>query len=251
MPLDRLDDLRSLIMPFVEADPFAVSRPGNEYTVRSLYLDTADLESYQQKIAGLRKRKKVRIRGYNRITPDSHVFLEIKRKDGPDVTKQRSMVRYRDLSDLLVTSDAEKFVVEPSSCENPKQNAFQFLFYFNTRALSPVITVAYEREAYFSRIDLGVRITIDKNLRFDEEGSLASLARETPIRDALSRQFILEVKTDAGLPKWLQRTLLRLDAHRDALCKYVICLETQWGNANGRWLARLRPIRGRTLSTHT
>jgi hypothetical protein len=226
LPTATLAALRRLILPHVELDPFAASRHGNEYTVRSLYLDTANLDNYHEKLAGLKDRMKIRIRGYNDVLPTSPVFLEIKRKMGSAVVKQRSMLHYRDLPALLETGDVERWIHATARQEEAKAHARLFLFHFHARALGPVITVAYDREPFFSRHDRALRITLDKNVRSHAAANLVSLNHEVKDLYAMPNRFILEVKTDFGIPPWLRLILSQLDVSREALSKYTICIDS-------------------------
>jgi len=222
----KLEPLRAMILPHVQVDPYAVSRVGNEYTVRSLYLDTGGLECYHEKLAGIRERLKVRIRAYNEISGDTPVFLELKKKIGGAVMKRRSVVQHQDLPAFLETGDVDRFIQTPNHSGAAQETARQFLFQYHARGLGPVITVVYEREPYFSKIDQGLRITLDKQLRADYAGSLDALAGRDGGTHALPHRFILEIKTDLGVPLWLQMVLSRLDAHRESVSKYAICIDS-------------------------
>jgi len=229
VPNSRLPELRSMILPHVEVDPYSARRPGNEYTVRSLYLDTRVLDYYHEKLAGLKERKKLRIRGYNEYDPTTPVFLEIKRKSGGAITKQRSILPYHNLLPLFETGEVEKYVSSLPDDEESRENARRFLFHFHKRALSPKISVTYEREAFFFKFDHGVRITFDKNLRGHNHVALDSLFHEEQALHAFPDHFILEIKTNSGLPTWLKLILSRLDVKQESLSKYVICTDSCLG----------------------
>ena len=93
-----IDRLRKRIIPYVDVDNFAAE--GNQYTVRSIYFDTSSLKYYNEKIEGIKIRKKIRVRGYNQKADESVVFLEIKRKNENIVNKNRSALKYYNLNDL-------------------------------------------------------------------------------------------------------------------------------------------------------
>ncbi len=222
----QLTTLRTLLLPHVEVDPRAASRPGQEYTVRSLYFDTKNLDFYQEKLAGLRDRLKIRIRSYNEISPVAPVYLEIKRKTGATVAKRRSSVRYQDLSSFLETSDVAGCVHMLIPQEGSEENARQFLFHLHSRSLRPVISVAYEREAYLSKNDPGLRITLDKGLRCHNAGGLVSLDRSMEDYIAAPHLVILEVKTDFGIPFWLRMVLRRMALKPEPTSKYTFCIDS-------------------------
>ena len=63
---DDLPRLRKKMRPFLDVDPFAKDKEGNQYTVRSIYYDTSSYDYYHEKMDGIKIRKKLRIRSYNR-----------------------------------------------------------------------------------------------------------------------------------------------------------------------------------------
>jgi hypothetical protein len=239
VPMGQLDELRELVLPHVEMDAYAAARPEHEYTVRSLYLDTPNMDYYHEKLAGLKERKKIRIRGYNEISASAPVFLEIKRKKGKAVLKTRSKLLHQDLFTFLETSDIERFIAASSKPGDAEESARQFLFHFHRYSLRPIITVAYEREAFFFKFDRGLRITFDKNLRFHNDAGLDSLLRETGDLYAMPGSFILETKSDSGFPIWLRLILSRLGLNQEALSKYTICIDAL--KADGGHLERMYP----------
>ena len=81
IPENKVELLRSMLLPFVKHDPFADSMPEKKYTVRSIYFETPKFECYWKKIAGLAFRDKLRLRGYNNVADENNVvFFEIKRR---------------------------------------------------------------------------------------------------------------------------------------------------------------------------
>jgi hypothetical protein len=236
--MSQLSELRQMILPYVELDPYAARRPEKEYTVRSLYFDTNDLTFYHEKLAGLRERKKLRIRGYNEYCPTAPVFLEIKAKKGPGIFKRRSVLSFQNLLPLLETSDVESYVSPLGGCEEARDNAQRFLFHFHKQALRPTLNVIYDREAFLSKVDPGVRITFDKNLRFQNNVTLDSVFGEEQALYALPNRLIFEIKTNSRIPLWLQLILSRMTLQLEALSKYVICILVFHDNSYNRlWTA--------------
>ena len=215
-----------MILPHVDRDQHAATQPGGEYTVRSLYLDTLRLKFYHDKIAGLQKRMKLRIRGYNDITECSPVYLEIKRKDGSSVTKNRSALQAKDVLRSFDGGDIDELLLFDTNPEMSLENAKKFFYQVHTLGLHPVICVDYEREPYFSRIDCGVRLTLDKNLRVRRAVTPSALTMNVPTVGVLPGRFVFEVKTDSRIPLWIQMILSRLDAVREAVSKYTLGVES-------------------------
>jgi hypothetical protein len=215
-----------MLLPHVQPDPFAASRPDAKYTVWSLYLDTRRLEFYHEKLAGIRDRMKVRLRMYDEIVPDQPVFLEVKRKSDSTVSKRRAPVRYRDLGAVLETGDPERFLLPILSHARAAADAGEFLYHLHRLSLAPVIVIAYEREAYASKHEGGLRITLDRQLRSYPAEGLSFDAAAGRAFYSLGEDVILEIKTDLGIPLWLRLLLSREDVNKEALSKYVICIDT-------------------------
>ena len=112
VPFNRLAELREAIRPFVFIDEYADREKDKEYTVKSIYYDTMKLDDYRDKLAGIKIRKKLRIRGYNFRNSESTVFLEIKRKYENHIYKNRAPLFYSDLGLLLETADYEKYLLK-------------------------------------------------------------------------------------------------------------------------------------------
>ncbi len=75
VPSNKLESLRNALLPFVQYDPYSNIRGDKQYTVKSIYLDSRNLKDYRDKIDGVYKRKKVRIRGYNDVHDNSTLFF--------------------------------------------------------------------------------------------------------------------------------------------------------------------------------
>ena len=145
--------LRQLLQPHTVLDEYSNIMPDKEYTVRSIYLDSASFEYYHEKISGIRLRRKLRIRGYNERTDDSYVFLEIKRKNGPAIYKHRAKVFFRNLPDLMRTGDINRYLASTGTSSKMLEDAQRFFYQMYKRNLRPVVLIDYEREAFFYKFD--------------------------------------------------------------------------------------------------
>jgi hypothetical protein len=144
---------------------------------------------------------------------------------------------YQHLLRLFETSDVERYVSSEDH-EEARDNARRFLFHFHKQALRPTLNVIYEREAFLSKVDPGLRITFDKNLRYQNNVTLDSVFQETQALYALPNRLIFEIKTNAGIPLWLQLVLSKLTLQQEALSKYVICILVFQDNGYNRlWTA--------------
>ena len=112
---DLIDVIRRDLLPYMVADALGGRERDGEYTVRSIYYDTPQLECYETKLDGLKVRNKFRIRGYDQPGPDSLVFLEIKRKFANFIGKHRAPLWSRDLEAFLTEPDVEKYILAKGS----------------------------------------------------------------------------------------------------------------------------------------
>lgn len=226
VPVEKLDAVRATLLPYTRPDPFMADRDPQEYTVRSIYFDTPWFNFYDEKIEGLKVRKKLRIRGYNQAETNGLVFLEIKRKYTNYISKNRASLKSQDLTSFFQHPNPEDLIVALTENGDELNDARRFLYHFYRRGLRPANLVVYDREAYFSKFDATLRLTFDKNLRSSMYPSLFHLFDETRFHFALPRHFILEVKFYHGLPVWVQSLITRFRLPRLALSKYTICLDS-------------------------
>lgn len=226
LPVEILDEIRALMRNYVNVDPYADRLPDKEYTVRSIYLDSRDMKFYHEKIAGIRMRKKLRIRAYNKPVDDSLVFLEIKRKDGAFISKDRAPLEYQHLNPLLKTRQVESFVKTANGTPKEFDAANKFFYYLGRQGLYPKILIIYEREPFISKFDHSFRITFDKQLRSVITNTFDEFIDEKDLVPTMPGFFILEAKFFAGLPEWFRKILSQYGLQRMALSKYCMCLDS-------------------------
>ncbi|MBD3224485.1 MAG: VTC domain-containing protein [Caldithrix sp.] len=224
LPNEKLNPLRERLMPYVRLDTFSQERPDKHYTVRSIYFDTLRLKHYNDKIEGIRTRKKVRIRAYNTLQADHPVFLEIKRKYENYISKDRSILKFDQLEQFL---EGQNFDWSPlKSTEKPDNfiNAQRFLYQVMRYHLQPTVLCVYEREAFYAESNPQLRITFDKNLRALQFPRIDQLKENQQLFQVLPHHFIMEVKFRRGFAFWLRRILEDFNLTRQALSKYTMSL---------------------------
>lgn len=226
VPNEQLDQLRSMIMPFVKQDGFAMLT-GGEYTVRSIYMDDPDFTMYHSKQAGLAHRMKVRLRGYNQGNDQSPVFMEIKRKYEGPIHKNRSTASFAFVKELFKGgADLEPLIAQTSNPDNTRR----FFYQLYRQRLKPVINVIYDREPYLGRFTgpaNDVRITMDKNLRSVPYPAIDELYGDERMQFASPNHFVLEVKFNLFCPPWVKPILAALDLKKEPASKYVLCIDSQ------------------------
>ncbi len=226
VPYAELQRLRSMIAPFMKLDDYARDH-GGEYTVRSIYFDTPEMECYFQKMAGVKRRNKVRLRGYNGGDAKSEVFFEIKKKVDEPLYKNRASLTYEEARQVMLGKSLDEVVFNASERSDAGEDARRFLYHLHARRMRPVITVIYEREPYeaiFPDRENDLRITLDKNLRAVARPALDELFEEKHPRPVEPRHFIAEVKFNRYLPNWVKAVISSFGLTKGPASKYALCV---------------------------
>lgn len=213
------------MMPYLKHDYYSELRPLNEYTVRSIYLDTPELNSYYEKLSGIKVRNKFRIRGYNILTQDSNVFFEIKRKDGVYVSKDRAPVCYNSMNDFINFSDLSKIKNHSIEYDKRIRSAENFIFYLKRDKLKPIIDIVYEREALECKFGSNLRITFDMNIRSFLTENINDSFKEKDMKILFPSNFVLEVKYNRILPSWVPIIINKYNLNKEAVSKYANCVD--------------------------
>lgn len=208
--------LRNIILTKLKLDEH-VNPERRHYTVRSIYFDSLELKHYHEKIAGLKHRKKVRLRGYD-YDSNSTVFFEVKRKFEEPGMKNRFSTDYFDALSMI----KERTI----STDNDDLN--KFFFQVMSYNLRPIVNVIYDREPYkeIHRTKNNLRITFDKNLRSVAYPKIDGLFVDDDIKPAMMDYFILEIKFDDFLPTWIRNMSESLSLKRESASKYVIAIDS-------------------------
>jgi len=179
----------------MQVDPHCNAQ--KEYWIRSLYFDTPENDDYYEKVSGLFRRKKIRLRIYDVDQPDAKI--EIKNRVRDFVFKESGALPREDALELI---NGNKEVLLKS--DNPTMNN---VYYYMSRDLyRPAVLVDYEREAYVLPPE-DIRITFDKNIRgsgvdFD---LFSHAVHMTPVFD--EETMVMEVKFKEFLPGWIRSIL--------------------------------------------
>lgn len=225
VPNNKLEQLRQMILPFVDVDDFAEASGKNQYSVRSIYFDTPRYDFYFEKVEGIKNRKKVRLRGYDDEDQNNTVFLEIKRKYNIPILKYRAPVTFSDAQIMFREKNINGQVLFGDKFPKGLESSKRFFYQIFSKNLQPVVLIVYEREAYLSKFDNTVRITFDKNLRSNAYPSINELYQEEKIKATLAGHFILEVKFNRSFPGWLNPIISRFSLKKQSASKYVISMD--------------------------
>lgn len=206
--------LKTRIAAGLETDRHALNSDGR-YWIRSLYFDDYAQSGLLDKVEGVEKREKFRIRFYN--GDDSFIRLEAKQKLG-QMTRKLSAPLTREQTEQILRGDIWWML----NSEHPLIR--NFYLKLRTRLLRPAVIVDYDREPYVFE---DVRITFDMDLRggvynydiFDKDLFTVSAMP--------SDRIILEVKYDEQLPYAVRKLLGTIPMARSAISKYEWCRNQQ------------------------
>lgn len=213
------DFIREELLPFMRHDDHAQLKKEKKYLVNSLYFDSYDFKSYQEKISGISSRFKLRLRtyGFGGFEKNSEVFFEIKRKKQAIVIKDRGIFT-PSCCQHLVRDDNINAVLNSEGIE--KQDVLEdFLFLKNKYQMKPNIKITYEREPFEGVYYQNLRITFDSNIQ-------ANKADNNYNKILLGNNFVLEVKFRGLLPYWFHRLIQKYQLERVAFSKYCQAVES-------------------------
>ena len=195
----------------------AVARPdahGNEgnYIIRSLYFDNSSDKALREKIDGVNRREKFRLRYYNNDI--SYIHLEKKSKYNGLSSKELVQVSNTDVEKLL--NGKYQWLAEPKT---PLTN--ELYSKMMSQGLRPKTIVEYERKAYIYKPG-NVRITLDYHIR---TGMLSTdfLNKECILIPIRNPNVIMEVKWDGFLPEIIRDTVQLKGRFSSAFSKYAAC----------------------------
>ena len=186
-------------------------------TIRNLYFDTDNYRLVRRSIERPAYKEKLRIRSYCQATPESQVFVELKKKYESVVYKRRL---------ALPESEAMQWVCGGQSCGEKSQISEEinyFLRYYQT--LRPAVFLSYEREAFYAKDQLDFRVTFDDTILCRQtELSLQSEVYGDPILP--EGMTMMEIKCSGGIPMWMAHTLSEQHIYKTSYSKYGTAYQT-------------------------
>ena len=118
-------------------------------------------------------------------------------------------------------SDEDAETVLPGITFLDRKVLDKFRFNLINRDMRPVVLVTYEREAYIGRENERYRVTFDQNIRSLINPRLDQIFEENELRVFEEDNFVLEMKFDERMPRWMTRVVRRLNLRSESYSKYV------------------------------
>lgn len=222
--------LREQLKSRMYTDPLS---PSGGYRVESLYFDSPDLRCYQEKIEGLKFRRKYRIRTYGDgvLTPESMVAVEIKQRVNKVTQKRRLDLPFfhalalGDSTGGAVGAEVDVDKLLEISPENQHALIREMASFAKNYRLRPIATTTYRREAYVGvDTESGARVTIDHGVAGRDRDFL--LGQELDDRPTVDQQLaVVEIKCDERVPFWLTDMTAQLQMSVIRMSKYCETIE--------------------------
>ncbi len=203
--------IRSRLKAVCRPDPHTGS--DGTYLIRSIYFDNIDDKALGEKIAGIQKREKFRIRYYNDDL--SYVSLEKKQKINELCKKVECPLTKDEVCDIL-TGDTDFMK------DHPLELVKELYSLMTMQSLRPKVVVSYRREPYIYGPG-NVRVTFDSKIRTtsylgDEPGHIRDLAATDD-----PNMMIMEVKYDDFLPDIIRTAVNEGNIIQQSFSKYETC----------------------------
>ncbi len=199
------EKILSAMAPYMELDSYGRT------TIRNLYFDTDSFRLIRESIEKPLYKEKLRIRSYAKATPDSTVFVELKKKFRGIVYKRRI---------ALPESEAMDWVSGAAHCKPNTQIVREIDYFMDLySSLHPTVFLSYDREAYYSRDGKDFRVTFDDTILCRENAlSLCNETYGTPILP--EGTVLMEIKCYESIPLWMAHALSDIGLYKTSFSKY-------------------------------
>ena len=189
-------------------DPHAVD---GKYFIRSLYFDNLADKALMEKVNGMSRREKFRIRYYNGDT--SVIHLEKKSKIDHLGNKQSAPLTAQQ-AQSIVDGDIEWMITSQHALIRELYSKMK------TQGIAPKTIVDYTREPFIYPAG-NVRVTLDYNVRSGMR--CTDFLDPNCVTVPVSEFIILEVKWDGFLPDIIRDAVSLADRREGAYSKYAAC----------------------------
>ncbi|MCL2079156.1 MAG: polyphosphate polymerase domain-containing protein [Oscillospiraceae bacterium] len=198
--------LRARLQGVAKPDEHAIE---GGYKIRSLYFDNYTDKAVIEKLSGLSRREKFRLRYYNGDT----TFIRLERKS------KANRLAYKE-SALITAEQCEALLMGKYDCLRQPGAALMMELYTKIRYqnLRPRNIVEYHREAYVYHAG-NVRVTFDSNIR--TSNSTAGFLKSELTTIPAAGMSVLELKYDGFLPDIIRDVLQIGWRNQTEFSKYV------------------------------
>lgn len=209
--------VKAVVARRLEIDPF--TDHSGSYIIESLYLDSPNFNSYLATKAGIKNRRKFRLRRYYFTHPheSKYVFWEIKRKDDITVFKDRTP-----LSPFV----SQKLLRPPIDLYSKNEILQKFIAAKAHYLLKPKILIRYRREPFLGTTP-EIRLTFDHDISAVRSSDWNWRSEGSSVIPGL---VVMECKYTSSLPLWLGQLIGTYNLERLPVSKYCLSLEKTTNN---------------------
>lgn len=182
------------------------------YIVRSLYFDTPFDDDFEEKLAGVELRRKIRLRIYD--PSDRVAKLEMKQKQGARQLK-RSLTVSRADAERLIQGDLSPLLrySEPFAAEMHA--------YMQMKCYRPKTIVQYRRKAFIAK-ENNIRVTFDSHVE-STESSVDIFSEMLNMNYVLDPyDVVMEVKFNGFLLEYIRGLINTTDQSEMTVSKYLL-----------------------------
>ncbi len=193
--------------------PHLVPDAYHRSTVRSIYYDWDDYRLIRHSLDKPLYKEKLRLRSYKRPTPESEVFVELKKKYKGVVYKRR----------VASTEEAAmRWLARETPPPKDSQMAREIDWFLHENSPKPKVLIACDRTAWVDREDPNLRVTFDEAIRWRGDDLLLShgSAGELLLPDG---EILMELKLPEAAPLWLAHLLGEEQIYPTGFSKYGVC----------------------------
>lgn len=186
-------------------------------TIRNLYFDTDNYRLIRRSIEKPAYKEKLRIRSYRKASPETPVFVELKKKYKGVVYKRRVP---------LPEKDAVNWICAGNPCAEKTQITDEidyFLEYYGS--LHPTVFLSYEREAFYAKDGSDFRVTFDDHILCRQ----SNLSLESDVGGNLILDdglVLMEIKCSGGIALWMTEVLSKERIYKTSFSKYGTAYQT-------------------------
>lgn len=187
---------------------FGFKRHFPKRTVNSIYFEDHSFSSVKDNISGISKRKKVRLRWYDK--DNTSPFIEIKKRSGRVGNKIKFNTPFKNGNEIKKMNSKDIYNVL-----NGKHNIENKLLM--PPNLRPILFVSYDRDYLIS--NQGIRLTIDKKIQFRSVSYFNSINSK---KKFFYNKNIVEIKFPIELKQFMKNFLKKTDLIPTRHSKYLV-----------------------------
>jgi len=210
--------IQNEVKNFTKIDGYASNK--RKYLVRSLYFDNNLFTNFHDKVDGVKKRYKFRIRTYTDHDDfNTPLFLEMKGRNNLRTYKVRTKINKNDLNLFY----KQKNLLDLKHKYLNNKLIEQYIFDSYKKKIIPKVLIDYNRLPLINKNGLYFRLTFDSNIKACSSNNIFNSTNSW--KACIPGNDILEVKFDFTIPPWFHRIIQSYQLKRISVSKFVIGME--------------------------